>query len=152
MDILYTIIKTGGYIISLGILAIVPALFIAALLTRLPWIIAAPAMAFVAFIAAYPAGMLEGISSERAAWEIEIHNLRSAMNVKKHQADKAVSIVEAKYLHAETGRIEMRQQLDDSLLNLINSEGDIDAQSKCPICLPYTMRADASIVRNIQER
>ena len=152
MDILYTIIKTGGYLISLGIIAIVPVLFIAALLGRIPWIIAAPGMALVAFIAAYPAGMFAGINSERTAWEIQVHNLRSALEVKQHQAKEAIAIVETKYLHAESGRILLRDELSVELMKLIQSKRETDEKSSCPICRPYSMRADPGILRNIQKR
>ena len=70
MDILYTIIKTGGYLISLGILSLIPVIAIAALFGFISWNIAVPAMGVVLIMIAYPAGMLEGIKQERAAWEI----------------------------------------------------------------------------------
>ena len=76
MDILFIILKTGGYLASLSIVALVPALFIAAILTRLPMWVAALGMALVAFIAGYPTGMLEGISQESRAWEMAMEKER----------------------------------------------------------------------------
>ena len=155
MDILYTIIKTGGYLISLGIIAIVPVLFIAALLGRLPWVIAAPGMALVAFLAAYPAGMFEGISQERTAWEIKVYNLRAALEVKQRQANEAVAIVETKYLAAEADKVSLREEFNDTLIGLVmqsTQESEPNENPKCPVCNPYTMRADARILRNIQKR
>ncbi len=102
MDILYTLVKTFGVFLSLGIMAIIPVLLVVALLKRLPWVIAVPVMALVAVIAAYPAGMIEGIGSERAAWETKIAKLKAERDANKVLAEQKLLVIEKEYLQAQS--------------------------------------------------
>ena len=156
MDILYALVKTLGFVLSLGVLAIVPVLFILALMKRVPWMLAAPAMAVVAFVAAYPAGMLEGMKKERVSWEIRMHNLQAALEVKKRQAEKAGAVIEAKYLMVEAEKEQLRQSRDDDLKRLMDDTALIIENSESKIhentCHPYSMRVSPDILRNIKGR
>lgn len=159
MDILQTIYSTVGFVVSMGILAIIPALYVATFLKRIPWMISAPAMVLVAGLVAYPMGMTDGGQKERLSWEIEIHNLRSALAAKKHQAELAGREIERKYLQSEREKSTLRQGRDDTLVRMmraipphIESQNNDTKSSKAQTCNPYDMPAWPSILRNIKER
>ena len=161
MDILYALVKTFGYLVSIGIAAIIPVLFGMALLNKLPWLIAAPAMALVAFIAAYPAGMLEGIGIERVAWEMKIAKLQAKLDANKYLAEQKLLAIEKKYLQSESEKAIQRQLHNDELDRLFDQsqhrtstkkESQNDGTKSYPVCQPYSMRVDPGILRNIQKR
>lgn len=160
MESILAIFQTLQGVVALGILAIIPALYIASLLRFIPWPASSLAMAVVAALVAYPSGLSDGSGTERARWEIKIHNLRAAMGVKKHQAELAGLAIEEKYLKAEREKSLFRQGKDRALVNLMRSlptqlESKSDETSLCPrapICQPYNMLAWPSILQNIKGR
>lgn len=164
MDLIYTIFQTLGSVVAVGISAVIPALYVASMLRYIPWLVSAPAMAVVAALVAYPTGMMEGAGSERARWEIKLHNMRSAMAVKKHQAEVAVLAIEEKYLISERKNSKLSRGKDRALVNLMRAlptqlesktnETRLcpDIESSAPLCRPYDMLVPPSILLNIKER
>lgn len=161
MELIYALVKTFGYLLSAAPLIIVAVLFGLGLLRRLPWLFAAPAMALAAFIAAYPAGMVEGIRIERAAWQLKVSQLQARHLAQKHEAEQKLLAIEKKYL-AEQREKELQRQIHDEELDrlfdqarengTLKPEREKDDSQSCPVCQPYRMRADPGILRNIQKR
>lgn len=160
MDVFYAIFQTLGASLALGVLAVIPALFLASLFGLIPWPISAVSMAVVAGLVAYPSGIMQGSGKERARWEIKIYNMRSAIAVKKHQAELAVLVIEEKYLKGEREKSQRRRTRDAALVNLMRNlptqtESKTDETSLCPatpVCNPYNMLAWPSVLRNIRKR
>ena len=145
LDLLFTLVKTAGFLLSLGITAIVPVLFVLALLKRLPWVIAAPAMAVVAAVASYATGMGEGVQRGRVAWEIKVDNLRAALAVKKLNAEAELKVIERRYLDAREVS-DLLQQENDRILS------DLLSEKKNEKCDPYSMPVDPGLLRHIEKR
>ena len=121
------------------------------------YIYGALAVAFVVSVGwAYHEGEANGSASERASWEIEIYNLRSAMASKKHQAEIAGRAIERKYLKSEREKSKLRLGRDRALVDLMRTiPAQIESETHettAPVCRPYDMLAYPSILRNIKER
>lgn len=157
MDILWSLWETFRQVVSIGILMVIPALYIGSIVKWIPWMISAPAMAVVAGLVAYPGGISTGIERERSAWQIEMHNLKTAMAVKKHQAEISVRSIENKYLNSEREKSTLRQEQNGALAKAMETPHKQESKTheNCaaiPICNPYRMLAYPSILRSIQNR
>lgn len=160
MDIFYAIYQTVGAALAMGVLAVIPALYLASIVKYIPWAISAPAMAVIAAVVAYPSGIMEGSQIERVRWEIKTQQLRSLLDDQKKEAAASMLAIEEKYLKSESEKSQLRQGRDDALVNLmrkiptqIESKNDETGPcSRTPICRPYDMLVDPSILRNIRKR